>query len=146
MQRLVKYCLRAPFFSADLELPAKGTQAPRVPCGYGALVRRFTARRYSATAEDALRLRSVYRNFAGIPRESIPLEYFPLHAFGSRETGTVFHRKLFPTTLVPTYFTGLEKSSQSSCFGGCPRQKRQLACNLQVNDNKKFGFKGYMRQ
>jgi hypothetical protein len=37
-----------------LELPAKGSQAPRAACGYGALVRRFTARRYSATAGDAL--------------------------------------------------------------------------------------------
>jgi hypothetical protein len=58
MQRLVKCCLRAAFFSAELELPAKGMQAPRAPCGYGALVWRFTARRYSATAGDALRPRS----------------------------------------------------------------------------------------
>jgi hypothetical protein len=54
MQRLVKCCLRVTFSSADLELPAKGTQAPRAACGYGALVRRFTARRYSAAARDAL--------------------------------------------------------------------------------------------
>jgi hypothetical protein len=56
MQRLVKCCLRAALSSAVLELPAKGSQAPRTACGYGALVRRFTARRYSATAGDALRI------------------------------------------------------------------------------------------
>ena len=54
MQRLVKCCLRAAFSSAVLELPAKGSRAPRAACGYGALVRRFTARRYSAAAGDAL--------------------------------------------------------------------------------------------
>jgi hypothetical protein len=54
MQRLVKCCLRAALSSAVLELPAKGSRAPRAACGYGALVRRFTARRYSATAGDAL--------------------------------------------------------------------------------------------
>jgi hypothetical protein len=56
MQRLVKCCLRAAFSSAVLELPAKGTQAPRAACGYGALVQRFTARRFSAAAGDALRV------------------------------------------------------------------------------------------
>jgi hypothetical protein len=55
MQRLVKCCLRAAFSSAVLELPAKGTQAPRAACGYGALVRRFTVRRFSVAAGDALR-------------------------------------------------------------------------------------------
>jgi hypothetical protein len=55
MQRLVKCCLRAAFSSAVLELPAKGSGAPRAACGYGALVRRFTARRYSASVGDALR-------------------------------------------------------------------------------------------
>ena len=54
MQRLVKCCLRAALASAVLELPAKDSRAPRAACGYGALVRRFTARRYSATAGDAL--------------------------------------------------------------------------------------------
>jgi hypothetical protein len=54
MQRLLKCCLRAAFSSAVLELPAKGSRAPRAACGYGALVRRFTARRYSAAAGDAL--------------------------------------------------------------------------------------------
>jgi hypothetical protein len=54
MQRLVKCCLRAAFSSAVLELPVKGTQAPHAACGYGVLVRRFTARRYSAAAGDAL--------------------------------------------------------------------------------------------
>jgi hypothetical protein len=58
MQHLVKCCLRAAFLSADLELPAKGTHALRAPCRYGALVRRFTAHRYSATAGDALRSQS----------------------------------------------------------------------------------------
>jgi hypothetical protein len=57
MQRLVKCCLRAAFSSAVLELPAKGSRAPRAACEYGALVRLFTARRYSAAARDALRTR-----------------------------------------------------------------------------------------
>jgi hypothetical protein len=39
-----------------LELPAKCSRAPRAACGYGALVQRFTARRYSAAAGDALRV------------------------------------------------------------------------------------------
>jgi hypothetical protein len=56
MQRLVKCCLRAAFSSAVLELPTKGTQAPRAACGYGALVRQFTAYRFSAAAGDALRV------------------------------------------------------------------------------------------
>jgi hypothetical protein len=51
----VKCCLRAALSSAVLELPAKGSQAPRAACGYGALVCRFTACRYSAAAGDALR-------------------------------------------------------------------------------------------
>jgi hypothetical protein len=38
-----------------LQLPAKGMHAPRAACGYSALVRRFTARRYSAAAGDALK-------------------------------------------------------------------------------------------
>jgi hypothetical protein len=54
MQRLVKCCLRAAFSSAGLQLPAKGMQAPRAACGYSALDLRFTARRYSAAAGDAL--------------------------------------------------------------------------------------------
>jgi hypothetical protein len=54
MQRLVKCCLRAAFSSTVLELSAKDTQAPRAACVYDALVRRFTARRYSAAAGDAL--------------------------------------------------------------------------------------------
>jgi hypothetical protein len=54
MQRLVKCCLRAAFSNAVLQLPAKGMQAPRAACGYSALVWRFTARRYSAAAGDAL--------------------------------------------------------------------------------------------
>jgi hypothetical protein len=54
MQRLLKCCLRAAFSSAVLELPAKGSRAPRAACGYGTLVRRFTARRYSAAVGDAL--------------------------------------------------------------------------------------------
>jgi hypothetical protein len=54
MQRLMKCCLRAALSSAVLELPAKGSRAPRAACGYGALVQRFTARRYSAAAGDAL--------------------------------------------------------------------------------------------
>jgi hypothetical protein len=57
MQRLVKCCLRAALSSAVLELPAKGSRAPRAACGYGALVQRFTARRYSAAAGDALSFR-----------------------------------------------------------------------------------------
>jgi hypothetical protein len=56
MQRLLKCCLRAALFSAVLELPAKGSRAPRTACEYGALVQRFTARRYSATDGDALRV------------------------------------------------------------------------------------------
>jgi hypothetical protein len=60
MQRLVKCCLRAALASAVLELPAKDSRAPRAACGYGALVRRFTARRYSATAGDALSKLSNY--------------------------------------------------------------------------------------
>jgi hypothetical protein len=52
----VKCCLRAALSSAVLELPAKGSRAPRAACGYGALIRRFTARRYSAAAGDALRV------------------------------------------------------------------------------------------
>jgi hypothetical protein len=59
MQRLVKCCLRAALSSAVLELPTKGSRAPRAVCGYGALVRRFTARRYSATAGDALNVWTV---------------------------------------------------------------------------------------
>jgi hypothetical protein len=55
MQRLLKCCMRAALSSAVLELPAKDSRAPRAVCGYGALVQRFTARRYSATAGDALR-------------------------------------------------------------------------------------------
>jgi hypothetical protein len=55
MQRLLKCCLRAAFSSVVLELPAKGTHAPRTVCGYGALVRRFTARRFSVAAGDTLR-------------------------------------------------------------------------------------------
>jgi hypothetical protein len=54
MQRLLKCCMRAALSSAVLELPAKCSRAPRAACGYGALVQRFTARRYSATAGDAL--------------------------------------------------------------------------------------------
>ena len=56
MPGLLKCCLRAALSSAVLELPAKGSRAPRAACGYGALVQRFTARRYSATAGDALSL------------------------------------------------------------------------------------------
>jgi hypothetical protein len=56
MQRLVKCCLRAAFFSAGLQLSAKGMQAPRAACGYNALDLRFTARRYSAAARDVLSL------------------------------------------------------------------------------------------
>jgi hypothetical protein len=56
MQRLLKCCMRAALSSAVLELPAKCSRAPRAACGYGALVQRFTARRYSATAGDALSL------------------------------------------------------------------------------------------
>jgi hypothetical protein len=55
MQRLVKCCLHAAFFSVVLQLPAKGMQAPRAACGYSALAQRLTARRYSAAAGDALR-------------------------------------------------------------------------------------------
>jgi hypothetical protein len=54
MQRLVKCCLRAALSSTVLELPAKGSRAPRAVCGYDVLIRRFTARSYSATAGDAL--------------------------------------------------------------------------------------------
>ena len=46
--------MRAALSSAVLELPAKCSRAPRAACGYGALVQRFTARRYSAAAGDAL--------------------------------------------------------------------------------------------
>jgi hypothetical protein len=53
MQRLLKCCMRAALSSAVLELPAKCSRAPRAACRYGALVQRFTARRYSA-AGDAL--------------------------------------------------------------------------------------------
>jgi hypothetical protein len=53
MQRLLKCCTRAALSSAVLELPAKCSRAPRAACGYGALVQRFTARRYSAAAGDA---------------------------------------------------------------------------------------------
>jgi hypothetical protein len=55
MQRLLKCCMRAALSSAVLELPAKCSRAPRAACGYGALVQRFTAHRYSAAAGDALR-------------------------------------------------------------------------------------------
>jgi hypothetical protein len=51
----MKCCLRAALSSAVLELPAKGSRAPRAACGYSALVQHFTARRYSAAAGDALR-------------------------------------------------------------------------------------------
>jgi hypothetical protein len=76
MQRLLKCCLRAALSSAVLELPAKGSWAPRAVCRYGALVQRFIAHRYSAIAGDALSLRIDRITFASnwigrIRRESM---------------------------------------------------------------------------
>jgi hypothetical protein len=72
MQRLLKCCMRAALSSAVLELPAKCSRAPRAACGYGALVPRFTARRYSATAGDALSLMHAHSTKQNVDRFGWP--------------------------------------------------------------------------
>jgi hypothetical protein len=110
MQRLVKCCLRAVFSSADLELPAKGMQAPRAACGYGTLIRRFTARRYSAAAGDALT--------PGISHGACDIRKYSSRFFGAQQYRPVSfnYRKFQPSSQAAEPYGIIIHSKITACY------------------------------
>jgi hypothetical protein len=95
--------LRAAFSSADLQLSAKGIQAPRAVYGYSALDLRFTARRYSAAGAALSLTTHSHRRSLSLPPSHLDLNirFLPCSGCSTRPVACVsFGTRLGPLQLA----------------------------------------------